>query len=687
MSTPTAIYLNVGPYLEITSGISTIFSFSDGVVKLTGPLGAGKSALLLELVKELRAENFEVVEFKVPPKSVEDLQSTLIRKFKLGADLSFRKSLIRYLAIKPRDLQKLILIIDDAHQMNVEALAGLHALRDLENNGQALISILLCGDKTLNAHLAQPELAALQADISLNYSLNPLEERELSDFCTGYLQQAGKGRIALDERYLEALQERTRGLPAEILGELAAMLSDPQLLLQHKGSDLPPEKADAEPAMIGQMFSSITTQINNIPPDTKRWLKPTFNTMLAVAAASTVYIYYPKILALYGEYMHAPTTNSQPQIAATPAPVPQPTRATSQPVVAAVEAVPAPPPAPAAAPALAPARPAIPPPTLAATAPVAPVQANIATANPADLAAVVNRWMTAWQQQDADKYLGFYHTDFASLYHDNRSSWRDDRVRSLTKPAHIELALSDLEVAATDPAGTTVRFRLNYRSPTYADSTLKELVLGPDLDGQWRILRELNLGVEVQPGSRLAAGQSASTALPRQSATSNTTGTRIGQPMVIQPNAEVAALPNNRSNINQFISSWLNSWQHKDLDGYFSHYIPQFKAPLMASADEWRDDRTTKIIRPAVIQLQLESMELVNETSEGAVLRLTLAYHSSYYADRTHKELRLQRGSNGNLQIVEEKNIAVETLPLSRLLPSNSMAMVELARSITAKQL
>ncbi len=713
MSTPTALYLSIGPYQEIISGISTVFSFSDGVVKLTGPLGAGKSSLLQELARELRGENFEVVDFKTPPKSVEELQATLIRKFKLGADLSFRKSLIRYLATKPRDLQKLILIIDDAHQMSTEALAGLHTLRDLDNNGQALISLLLCGDKTLNAHLAHPDLAALQADISLNYSLNPLEDEELSEFCSGYLQYLGKGRIALIEGYLEGLQDRSRGLPAEILGELEVVLRDPHFLFHHKRSDLPPEPVEAPPAMLGQMINSIAEQINNIPPETKRWLKPTFNTLVAVAAVSTVYVYYPRMVGLYGELMHsgAPSSaSSQPQVAinnpapapaapaqqpaATPAPtpVPAPQPQATQPAVATapVNTAPAEQAPTAAAPAVAAPRPTpATAPAIAAVTSPSPTAPTTAAASSTDLAAVVNRWMSAWQQQDANKYLAFYHTDFASLYHNNRTSWRDDRVRSLTRPSHIELSLSDLEVTGTDPTGSIVRFHLNYQSPSYADRTLKELVLGPDVDGQLRILRELNLDVETQPNGRLAATASTTTTPQGQQAASaaTATATHVGQPMVIQPNAELPTLPNNRNNINQFISRWLNSWQHKDLDGYFSHYVPQFKAPLMASVDAWRDERTVKIIRPAVIQLQLESMELVNENSEGAVLHLTLAYHSTYYADRTQKELRLQRTSDGSLQIVEEKNIAVEALPLARLLPSNNVAMLQLARSIVANQL
>jgi len=315
---------------------------------------------------------------------------------------------------------------------------------------------------------------------------------------------------------------------------------------------------------------------------------------------------------------------------------------------------------------------------------------NTAPASAAELEAVVNNWLAAWQHQDTNAYLGFYHTDFASLYHDTRTAWREDRIRSLTRPTRIELSLSDMQVAGTDATGTTVSFRLDYQTTSYADRTTKELVLGRDTDGQLRILRELNKEVELQPPGRFTAATPAAPAQPHQTpaaAAAVKTPTRIGEPMVIQPNAEVAGLQNNRDNINQFVSSWLNSWQHKDLDGYFSHYDPQFKAPAMETTDAWRDDRTVKIIRPAVIQLQLENMELVNESSDGAVLHLTLAYHSTYYADRTQKEIRLQRSTDGILHIIEEKNIAVETLPLSRLLPSNTVAMLELARSITANQL
>jgi type II secretory pathway predicted ATPase ExeA len=717
MSTNTFQFLNVGPYQEVISGISTVFSFSDGVAKLTGPLGVGKTALIAELVKELRAESFEVVEFKAPPKTPDDLQASLIRQFKLGADLSFRKSLIRYISTKPRDLQKLILVFDDAEQINATTLQGVHSLRELEHNAQPLISLLLCGDKTLNARLNQPELATLQADISLNYTLNPLEDEILSEFCSAYLQLIGKGKLVLAQSYLTTLAEQTRGLPEPVLQQLARDLRDPVFLLVNGRQGVAAEVPEPT-AKLGQVIQGITDQLNNIPPETKRWLKPATSVLFTAAALSTAYIYAPRVMSLYGDFMKG-GTNTETTVATTPPPVPaQPQTATDPtPAVVATQ--------PAATPALPPiAAEVATPAAVATTSPVAtptpatPVSATTATAVPAppqtatvaplptptvpvanvavapltgggDLRQVVENWLIAWRSQNPAAYLAYYHTDFAPLYHNSRSSWTDDRTRSLTRPSSIELTLSDLEIADSDITGTKVRFWLTYQSPTYADRTFKELVLGRDLDGQTRILLELNRDVEVLPAGRLLATTAPQTAPTGQDIEtgSGPSMTQIGEAIVAQANAQTVPLPNNQDSINQFINSWLNAWQHQDLNGYFSHYVQGFKTSAMATADDWRHDRILKISRPNSIQLSLVELELIEETTEGAVLRMSLEYHSSFYADRTQKELQLRRLADGSLQIVVEKNILVEPLPLARLVPPNTVAMRGLVRSVYEVQL
>jgi hypothetical protein len=162
--------------------------------------------------------------------------------------------------------------------------------------------------------------------------------------------------------------------------------------------------------------------------------------------------------------------------------------------------------------------------------------------------------------------------------------------------------------------------------------------------------------------------------------------TRIGEPLLISANPQLASL-GGRDAINELIGSWLSAWQHKDLDGYFRHYRNGFVGPSTASHDEWRVDRAVKITRTAVIQLDLVSLELVEDNTDNPLLRLALEYHSTYYADRTVKEVRLRRRTDRTLEIEMERNTSVEALPLVRLLPSNAVAFNALARSLAEHRL
>jgi hypothetical protein len=52
-----------------------------------------------------------------------------------------------------------------------------------------------------------------------------------------------------------------------------------------------------------------------------------------------------------------------------------------------------------------------------------------------------------------------------------------------------------------------------------------------------------------------------------------------------------------------------------------------------------------------------------------------MEYHSSYYADRTRKALRLERSTRGDWEITGERNLQVEALPLARLIPGSSLTL------------
>lgn len=110
---------------------------------------------------------------------------------------------------------------------------------------------------------------------------------------------------------------------------------------------------------------------------------------------------------------------------------------------------------------------------------------------------LVQDWISAWQAQDLAGYFASYHDNFEPRYHDSFAIWQRDRTRVISNAASIRLAMRDLTVVSQTPAQTEVQVWLDYSSPTYADSTLKKLVLATQ-NNRWLILEEINLQV-VRP--------------------------------------------------------------------------------------------------------------------------------------------------------------------------------------------
>ncbi len=63
MNPKNDLYINVEPYTEILGGLSFVLSISNGVVKLTGKTGVGKTALCIELLSELKSEKIDFCVF------------------------------------------------------------------------------------------------------------------------------------------------------------------------------------------------------------------------------------------------------------------------------------------------------------------------------------------------------------------------------------------------------------------------------------------------------------------------------------------------------------------------------------------------------------------------------------------------------------------------------------------------
>jgi outer membrane protein, adhesin transport system len=164
--------------------------------------------------------------------------------------------------------------------------------------------------------------------------------------------------------------------------------------------------------------------------------------------------------------------------AATAAPTPEPV------VLAAVLPQPAATPMPMATPAA----------NVTTTTPAAPTPSfNPAPAAPA-LAefppSLVQQWANAWQTKSFSRYAAFYQPGFKGAEGSDKA-WAEKRQRALGKPGVIGVKVSDVAVSMLPDGKVETRFKQDYTSSNYKDSSDKVLTW-QRLDGQWLIVAESN---------------------------------------------------------------------------------------------------------------------------------------------------------------------------------------------------
>ena len=132
-------------------------------------------------------------------------------------------------------------------------------------------------------------------------------------------------------------------------------------------------------------------------------------------------------------------------------------------------------------------------PIAVSTAPAAEKDQQLETQQQLQL--LIDAWITAWQQQDFNKYSTFYGPKFTVSKKFSHKGWLKWRKQRIEKPKWIKLSRSKISFIATGvDEQLSMTFTLNYESPNYQDETLKKLTLKP-VGESYQIIVEQNMQV------------------------------------------------------------------------------------------------------------------------------------------------------------------------------------------------
>ncbi|MGA7178112.1 MAG: outer membrane protein assembly factor BamE [Thiobacillaceae bacterium] len=108
--------------------------------------------------------------------------------------------------------------------------------------------------------------------------------------------------------------------------------------------------------------------------------------------------------------------------------------------------------------------------------------------------AAVQNWAKAWSARDEQGYLAAYSDDFKPGGGFTRAEWKKRRKMLLNLSKNIEVQVESPVVEFPKAGQALVTFNQYYRSDTFHDAVIKQLLMGLQ-DGRWLILEERVMSV------------------------------------------------------------------------------------------------------------------------------------------------------------------------------------------------
>lgn len=181
--------------MEILRAMSYAIHHGEGIIKVVGEVGSGKTMLSRMLATEIGNE-VELVYLLDPGLAANDVHRAIAQE--LGIDIrqqtdriSIIQALHHKLLERYADKKHVVVFIDEAQNMPLETLEEIRLLSNLETNTRKLLQIVLFGQPELDKKLATTEARQLRERITENFHLPLLSAEQTGQYLSHRLSSAG----------------------------------------------------------------------------------------------------------------------------------------------------------------------------------------------------------------------------------------------------------------------------------------------------------------------------------------------------------------------------------------------------------------------------------------------------------------------------------------------------------------
>jgi general secretion pathway protein A len=189
-----------------------------GFIVLSGEVGTGKTTMLECLRDYLEAQYIEfafIFNSRINSDQffemiAYDLDLPCARTSKTEVLFALNQLLVE----QAQDGRTVVLIVDEAHNLDWDVLEEIRLLGNLENRNGKLLQIILAGQPELDRKLDAPNLRQLKQRIVLRCNLQPFTLRDAMEYMESRLEIAGMPKQTIfAEEMMAEIHLRSQGIP------------------------------------------------------------------------------------------------------------------------------------------------------------------------------------------------------------------------------------------------------------------------------------------------------------------------------------------------------------------------------------------------------------------------------------------------------------------------------------------
>lgn len=186
------------------------------ITVVTGEIGTGKTTLIQSLLRNIKDQCTVGIVTNTHP-AFGDLFTWILAAFKIKHDCQTKSEryqvFVNFVLKQNRKKSKVVVFIDEAQNIDVNALEELRLLSNINHGQEMMLQIFLIGQSELLEKLNAPETLLFNQRISINYHLTALNFQETEQYILHRLKIAGSCQNLFDSTALASLYFYTSGIP------------------------------------------------------------------------------------------------------------------------------------------------------------------------------------------------------------------------------------------------------------------------------------------------------------------------------------------------------------------------------------------------------------------------------------------------------------------------------------------